>query len=265
MTHKKLDPMPILTITNLSKSFGDNPVLKNVSLTAETGNVIVLLGSSGSGKSTLLRCVNQLEPPDQGTIQFAELTFQFGAKSIPSDKLLALRSQVGMVFQQFNLWPHRTVLQNLIEAPMKVLKLPKKAAIEQAKALLKTVGLSDKINAHPISLSGGQQQRAAIARALMMKPTLMLFDEPTSALDPENVNEVLNVMVNLAKSGMTMLIVTHEIGFAKKVATHAVFLEKGHILESGTVDILSTPSTERLQKFLTALSHTPSTTLGETA
>jgi ABC-type polar amino acid transport system ATPase subunit len=259
MTLKKLEPMTVLTITHLNKTFGHNPVLKNLSLSTEAGNVVVLLGSSGSGKSTLLRCINQLETPEAGQIDVAGLSFQFGQKPIASAQLLKLRSHVGMVFQQFNLWPHRTLLQNLIEAPIKVLKLSKKEAIAQAQALLATVGLSDKANAHPVSLSGGQQQRAAIARALMMKPTLMLFDEPTSALDPENVNEVLSVMVNLAKSGMTMLIATHEIGFAKKVATHAVFLEKGSILESGTADILLNPKTERFRRFLTALAHTPET------
>ena len=224
-------------------------------MTANTGDVVVLLGSSGSGKSTLLRCINQLEAPDSGAIYLNQLSFEFTEKPTPPAELLALRSQVGMVFQQFNLWPHRTVLENLIEAPIKVLNYSKKQAITAAEEMLTTVGLSDKAKAYPISLSGGQQQRAAIARALMMKPQLMLFDEPTSALDPENVHEVLTVINALAKSGMTMLIASHEIGFAKKVATHAVFLEKGCILEAGTVDILSAPKTERFERFLNALSH----------
>ena len=247
--------MAKLVISELSKVFNGVPVLNGVSLTAETGQVLVLLGSSGSGKSTLLRCVNQLETPDAGRMQVDGLQFEFGGKPASRQDLLALRSQVGMVFQQFNLWPHRTILQNLIEAPVKVLKQPKTQVVAEAQALLKTMGLADKADAYPMSLSGGQQQRAAIARALMMKPKLMLFDEPTSALDPENISEVLNTIQTLSQSGMTMLIATHEIGFAQKAATRVVFLEKGKILEAGTVECLSKPKTERLQQFLNAMKH----------
>lgn len=247
--------MKKLNVQTLSKSFGNHTVLNDVSVSAETGNVVVLLGSSGSGKSTLLRCINQLEKPDAGVVDVAGLHFEFDKKPTSSEKLVELRTKVGMVFQQFNLWPHKTILENLIEAPIQVLKISKSAATEEAKKLLGTVGLSEKMDAYPINLSGGQQQRAAIARALMMKPELLLFDEPTSSLDPENVNEVLNVMNTLAKSGMTMMIATHEIGFAKKVASHAVFLDQGKILESGTVEILSDPKTERFRRFLSALTH----------
>ncbi len=251
--------MQKLSINSLSKAFGQQVVLDDVSLTAQQGDVIALLGSSGSGKSTLLRCVSLLDQADSGVIELDDLTIDCAAlnkKKLPKTIAKKLHKKVGMVFQQFNLWPHMSVLQNLIAAPQYVLKQSKAQAVENAQYLLNKVGIAHKEECYPSQLSGGQQQRVAIARALMMKPEIMLFDEPTSALDPEVVAEVLNVMQLLAKEGMTMLVATHEIGFAREVASHAVFLEQGKIHEQGVAhEILNNPQTARLQQFLQAVCH----------
>lgn len=248
-----------LKLQDLHKSFHDHAVLQGVSFSAKQGDVIALMGSSGSGKSTLLRCVNLLTVPDHGTVQIDDKIIHFpsaGKLPLSNKEIVQLRMRVGMVFQQFNLWAHMTILENLIEAPVHVLKQNKKAAIEQAELLLKKVGLIDKKDRYPSQISGGQQQRAAIARALMMKPEIMLFDEPTSALDPEMVGEVLNVMQGLAAEGMTMLVATHELGFARRVATQAIFLEGGKILEQGeTAAMFSHPQTDRFRQFLEAMQH----------
>lgn len=245
--------MLALKAENIHKTFAQQEVLKGVSFSADQGEVVALLGSSGSGKSTLLRCLNQLEIPDQGTIQINHDVMSFGPGSTPikQKKIYEIRSKVGMVFQQFNLWSHLTILQNLIEAPIHVLKKSKPEAIEQAKKLLDKVGILNKQDKYPSQLSGGQQQRAAIARALMMMPKIMLFDEPTSALDPEMVNEVLQVIKSLAVEGMTMVIASHEINFVRDVSSQIIFLEEGKILEQGnTAEIFAQPKTERLKRFL---------------
>lgn len=250
--------MNALTIIDLHKAFAGHEVLKGVSLQATTGSVIALLGSSGSGKSTLLRCINQLEIPDVGTIQMNGKVMEFGRgkKTITQKQKTQVRTKVGMVFQQFNLWAHLTILQNLITAPIHVLKIPKAEAIKQAEVLLNKVGIADKQHQYPAQLSGGQQQRAAIARALMMKPEIMLFDEPTSALDPEMVGEVLQVMKALAAEGMTMIVASHEIGFVRDVSTQVIFLHEGKILEQGTTqEIFKQAKTERFKKFLESVRH----------
>jgi octopine/nopaline transport system ATP-binding protein len=248
-----------LEITNLHKSFHDHEVLKGVSFTANKGDVVALMGSSGSGKSTLLRCINLLTIPDDGLVQIDNQIIRFNPSErsqLSNSQVARLRKKIGMVFQQFNLWAHMTVLENLIEAPIHVLKQNKDATIAEAKILLEKVGLSDKMNKYPGQLSGGQQQRAAIARALMMKPEIMLFDEPTSALDPEMVGEVLNVMQQLATEGMTMLVSTHELGFARRVANRSIFLDAGMIVEQGdTASMFSNPTSARFKKFLEAMQH----------
>jgi len=251
--------MQKLVINNLCKAFGDHVVLDEVSLTAKAGDVIALLGSSGSGKSTLLRCVSLLTQADSGIIQMDDCTVDCAnltKKKLPKSIVSQLHKKIGMVFQQFNLWPHMTVLQNLIEAPWHVLKQPKAVAIENAKVLLDKVGILHKESCYPLKLSGGEQQRVAIARALMMKPEIMLFDEPTSALDPEVVIEVLNVMKALVNEGTTMIIATHEIGFAKEVASQVIFLEHGKVHEQGSAnEVLSNPRTTRLKQFLQSVCH----------
>jgi ABC-type histidine transport system ATPase subunit len=248
-----------LQAQNLFKAFNRHSVLCGVSFSANKGDVIALMGSSGSGKSTLLRCINLLTVPDEGVIQIDHLVMQFGDhdKTELSNKEIAhLRKKVGMVFQQFNLWAHMTVLENLIEAPIHVLKKNKKETLAEAKILLEKVGLVDKMHRYPVQLSGGQQQRAAIARALMMKPEIMLFDEPTSALDPEKVGEVLNVMQQLAIEGMTMLVATHELGFARRVANKSIFLDDGKIVEQGeTLSMFNHPQSLRFKQFLEAMQH----------
>jgi ABC-type histidine transport system ATPase subunit len=248
-----------LQITNLHKSFHDHAVLKGVSFTADKGDVVALMGSSGSGKSTLLRCINLLTVPDDGIIQIDNQIMHFNPSErsqLSNSQIARLRKKIGMVFQQFNLWAHMTVLENLIEAPIHVLKQDKDQTIAEAKILLEKVGLSDKLNKYPGQLSGGQQQRAAIARSLMMKPEIMLFDEPTSALDPEMVGEVLNVMQQLATEGMTMVVSTHELGFARKVANRSVFLDAGLIAEQGeTAMMFNQPVSARFKKFLEAMQH----------
>ena len=244
------DPVPtddsLIRLEAVRKSFGDNLVLDGIDLTVATGEVLVVIGPSGSGKSTLLRCVNLLEPLDSGRIFFegAEIT----RKGIDVSRV---RQRIGMVFQQFNLFPHLTVLDNLTLASRKIRKQPRGAAEARARDLLGRVGLEEKAPQHPHQLSGGQQQRVAIARALMMEPHVMLFDEVTSALDPELVGEVLVVMRDLARSGMTMMVVTHEMQFAREVGDRLVFMDGGKIVEQGQpTDILDRPKEERTQRFL---------------
>ncbi|MBE0443109.1 MULTISPECIES: ABC transporter ATP-binding protein [unclassified Psychrobacter] len=251
-----------LDLQDIHKSYGSLAVLKGVSLTAYDGDVISILGSSGSGKSTLLRCINLLEQPNQGRIIIGDDELMLKpAKSgelqaADTKQLESLRARVGFVFQNFNLWPHKTILQNIIEGPTQVLKIKKAQAISDAEKLLDKVGLLDKKDAYPANLSGGQRQRVAIARALAMQPQVLLFDEPTSALDPELVNEVLAVMRELAEEGRTMLIVTHEMRFAREVSSKVVFLHQGVIEEIGTPEqVFDNPTSERVKDFMA--SHRP--------
>ncbi|WP_418765606.1 amino acid ABC transporter ATP-binding protein [Mailhella sp.] len=237
---------PIIRIEHVWKFFGELPALQDVSLHVYQGQRVVIIGPSGSGKSTLLRSINRLEEINSGLIAVDGIDV-----NDPKNDINKIRQNLGMVFQQFNLFPHKTVLQNLTMAPCRLRGMPKKQAEELALGLLNKVGISDKAQAYPAMLSGGQQQRVAIARALAMQPELMLFDEPTSALDPEMVGEVLDVMVNLARDGMTMICVTHEMGFARTVADVVVFMDKGQILEVGSPeDIFERPRHPRLQQFL---------------
>jgi polar amino acid transport system ATP-binding protein len=236
----------VIHVNNLQKQFGDTHVLRGISCDIAPQEVLCLIGPSGSGKSTFLRCINALE-----TLSGGEITVNGFAIHDQKTDINRMRESVGMVFQRFNLFPHMTVLENVIMAPMGVKKLPRAQAVERAKALLSKVGLLDKIDAWPNSLSGGQQQRVAIARALAMEPTIMLFDEPTSSLDPELVGEVLAVMKTLANEGMTMVIVTHEMAFAKEVADRVIFIDQGIIQEEGTPEAIFThPSNPRTQAFL---------------
>ncbi|WP_350238592.1 ATP-binding cassette domain-containing protein [Pectobacterium colocasium] len=248
---------PAISLRNIHKSFGSLDVLKGISIEANQGEVISILGSSGSGKSTLLRCSNLLELPDQGEIlvggEAIEMKPNRKGQNRPSNlkQIDRIRTQLGMVFQNFNLWSHKTVLENIIEAPVHVLKRPQAECVEHAEQLLEKVGLADKRHYHPAHLSGGQQQRAAIARALAMEPKVMLFDEPTSALDPELVGEVLRVMRTLADEGMTMLVVTHEMDFAREVSNRIVFLHQGEIEEQGTPEHVFTASqSARFRQFI---------------
>ncbi len=251
-------PPAALVVENIHKRFGPVEVLKGVSVTAHEQDVIAILGSSGSGKSTFLRCINLLEMPDAGRVivkgELIEMEEgRHGRRPVSRKQVERLRSRLAMVFQQFNLWAHMTVLQNVIEAPVHVLGLDRKSAIACAEAMLKKVGLSDKLNAYPAQLSGGQQQRVAIARALAMEPEVMLFDEPTSALDPELVGEVLKVMRDLAKEGRTMLVVTHEMGFAREVSSRVMFLHQGLTEEEGPPEeVFSHPKSERFRQFLSS-------------
>ena len=236
----------MIYVNNLHKYFGENEVLKGVNEHIKKGEVVVVIGPSGSGKSTFLRCLNLLEEPTNGEIIFEDQNIT--DKNIDINKM---REKMGMVFQQFNLFPHKTVLDNITIAPINVKKKSRKDAEEKAKELLKRVGLLEKANAYPASLSGGQKQRIAIARALAMEPDVMLFDEPTSALDPEMVGEVLNVMKDLAKEGMTMVVVTHEMGFAKEVGDRILFMDGGNIVEQGTPEeIFKNPKNHRTIDFL---------------
>lgn len=246
-----------LSVTNLCKSFGAVQVLKGISLEAHKGDVISILGASGSGKSTFLRCINLLESPDQGQIvldgEVIEMKQHANGRLQPSNtrQVEAMRSKLGMVFQSFNLWSHMTVLQNIIEGPMRVLKRSRAECVEEAEQLLHKVGLYDRRDDYPAHLSGGQQQRVAIARALAMNPQVMLFDEPTSALDPELVGEVLRVMRSLAEEGRTMLVVTHEMGFARHVSNRVVFMAQGLIDAQGTPDeLFEGLPTERFRQFV---------------
>ena len=239
----------MIHVNNLYKSFGKNDVLKGIDEHIEKGEVVVVIGPSGSGKSTFLRCLNLLEEPTSGQIIFEgnDIT----DKKVDINKI---REKMGMVFQQFNLFPHKTVLQNLTIAPVKVKGLSKEQAEKKAMELLKRVGLTDKAKAYPSSLSGGQKQRIAIARALAMEPDVMLFDEPTSALDPEMVGEVLSVMKDLAKEGMTMVVVTHEMGFAREVASRVLFIDDGQIKEEAApAEFFEHPKDPRLQEFLSKI------------
>ncbi len=236
----------MINIKDLHKTFGKNEVLKGIDLIVEAGEVVVIIGPSGSGKSTFLRCLNLLEQPTSGQIQFEGIDIL--AKETNIDQL---RQKMGMVFQSFNLFPHKTVLENLTISPIKVKKEVPQQAEVKALNLLEQVGLSEKKDSYPASLSGGQQQRVAIARALAMDPDVMLFDEPTSALDPEMVGEVLAVMKNLAENGMTMVVVTHEMGFAREVADRVIFMDEGVIQEQGTPEeIFGAPQNPRTQSFL---------------
>ena len=236
----------MINIENLSKNFGNLKVLKNISTTINKGEIISIIGPSGSGKSTFLRCINKLEEPTEGHIYIDDMDLM--DKNTDINKI---RERVGMVFQHFNLFPHMTVLENLILSPTIVKKETKEEAEKYALYLLQKVGLSDKANSYPNQLSGGQKQRIAIARALAMKPEVILFDEPTSALDPEMIKEVLDVMRNLAKEGMTMLIVTHEMGFARNVGNRILFVDNGEIIEDcSPKDFFENPTNERIKDFL---------------
>ena len=236
----------MIDVKNLSKSFGDHLVLDNISEHIHPGEKVVIIGPSGSGKSTFLRCLNLLETPSSG-----EITFDGVSMTDPKTDINKMRQRMGMVFQHFNLFPHMTVLKNMILAPMVLKRKPEGEAVSDAMALLQRVGLADRANAYPNQLSGGQKQRIAIVRALCMEPEVMLFDEPTSALDPEMVGEVLDVMKELAKSGMTMVCVTHEMGFAREVADRVLFFDEGKIVEEGTPEqIFSSPKEKRTQDFL---------------
>jgi octopine/nopaline transport system ATP-binding protein len=249
---------PAVSVNNLRKSFGALEVLKGVSLQANQGDVISILGASGSGKSTMLRCINMLEVPDSGDIRIGGETIGLkksrkGMEPADRRQVDRIRSRVAMVFQSFNLWSHMTILENVIEAPVHVQKRPRSECIAEAEALLARVGIADKRNAYPSHLSGGQQQRAAIARALAMHPKVMLFDEPTSALDPELVGEVLRVMRSLAEEGRTMLVVTHEMGFARDVSNRVVFLHKGMVEENGaSAEVFGAPKSERFKQFISS-------------
>ena len=248
-----------LELKNIHKSYGKLQVLKGVNLSAETGQIITIIGSSGSGKSTLLRCINQLEKIDSGELYF-------NGKVIINDELINkpsksktsiydLRKKVSMVFQQFNLWSHMTVLQNVTEAPISVLKMKRSEAVDRATEVLNRVGLADKVNEYPANLSGGQQQRAAIARALAMQPEIILFDEPTSALDPELENEVVTVIKKLAQENRTMILVTHDMKLAKDISNYILFMDEGIIVEKGSPDVIfNNTKTDRLKKFLESVS-----------
>lgn len=246
----------MIKIRNIHKTFGENTILRGIDLDVGKGQVVVILGPSGSGKTTFLRCLNALEMPEQGQIEFDNaqpLSIDFSKKPSKHD-ILALRRKSGMVFQQYNLFPHKTALENVMEGPIAVQGKPVAKAREEAVKLLEKVGLSDKIDLYPYQLSGGQQQRVGIARALAIQPELMLFDEPTSALDPEMVGEVLKVMKDLAQSGMTMMCVTHEMGFAREVADRIIFVDAGQILEDRTPDeFFDNPQTERAKQFLSQI------------
>ena len=251
---------PAVVVEDLHKSFGPLEVLKGVSMTAHEGDVVTMIGASGSGKSTFLRCINFLETPTKGRIsitgEMVSMKPQKDGSEIPADwrQIEKLRTRLGMVFQSFNLWQHMTVMQNVIEAPIHVLKVPKAEAMERASALLEKVGLHEKRDVYPAFLSGGQQQRAAIARALCMEPKVMLFDEPTSALDPELVGEVLRVIRDLAEEGRTMVLVTHEMKFARDVSSEVIYLHKGVVEERGPpAQVFGAPKSERCKQFVSGI------------
>ncbi len=242
----------MIEFRQVNKWFGPLHVLKDINLTIKQGEVVVVCGPSGSGKSTLIRCINRLEPIQKGDIIVDGMSL-----NDPKTNMTKLRAEVGMVFQQFNLYPHKTARENIILAPIKVRKQSIEDAEKIARDLMAKVGIPDKLNSYPARLSGGQQQRVAIARALAMQPKIMLFDEPTSALDPEMINEVLDVMINLAREGMTMIVVTHEMGFAKKVSNRIIFMDEGLIIEEGVPEtFFAHPKSERTRAFLsTILTH----------
>jgi ABC-type histidine transport system ATPase subunit len=253
--------VPILAVKDIHKSFGDLEVLKGISLEAAAGDVVTLIGSSGSGKSTLLRCINMLEVPNAGQVSIDGEDIALSAEGPnrhPTNpaQLRHIRSELGMVFQSFNLWSHMTIIENVMEAPLRVQRRPREPVRDQAMALLDKVGIADKADAFPAQLSGGQQQRAAIARALCINPKIMLFDEPTSALDPELEVEVLRVIKMLADEGRTMILVTHDMRFAREVADKVVFLHLGRVEEEGTVDeVFGHTKSDRLRQFLSAAGH----------
>lgn len=248
--------MAVLEVKNLSKSFGSLDVLKDISFNVEKGQIVAVIGPSGSGKSTLLRCINQLEKADGGSVKVCGmdmLTKSKSGKTVYADSktLREIRLKIGLVFQNFNLFPHMTVLKNVTEAPIRVLKMPKDEAVRQAMELLEKMGLSDKASSYPYELSGGQQQRVSIARALALSPEVLFFDEPTSALDPELTGQVLKVIRELAENNMTMVIVTHEMAFARDVANHVVFMDGGVIIEEGTPEeVFGNTANERTKQFL---------------
>jgi len=243
--------MDFLKISNINKSYDKNQVLKNVSLSLKKGEVISIIGPSGSGKSTLLRCVSSLEHMDSGLIEFNGVTIAEAQKKLNTTEVVNAYKKIGMVFQSFNLFPHKTVLENIIQAPILVNNITKKDAIEIAKKLLIKVDLLDKIDSYPCTLSGGQKQRIAIARCLAMNPELILFDEPTSALDPKLVSEVLKVIRALAVEKISLIVVTHEMQFAREISDKIIFMENGEILENSTPELLFTnPNNERIKHFL---------------
>ena len=250
---------PIIKVDSVSKSYGDNVVLKSISFEIEAGQTVCLIGPSGSGKSTMLRCLNHLEKVDSGSVRILGQTIGYREEAgtlyeLPESEVCRMRRDVGMVFQNFNLFPHMTVLQNIIEAPVGVRGEKRETAQARAYDLLERVGLRNKADEYPKRLSGGQKQRVAIARALAMEPKVMLFDEPTSALDPENVGEVLAVMRELARSGMTMIVVTHEMSFAREASDRIIFMDGGDILEDGVpTDVLDAPRNERCRAFVNAV------------
>lgn len=240
----------MITITDVHKQFNTLHVLKGISLSVEKGKVVVIIGPSGSGKTTLLRCLNALEVPTSGSVQIGAVKLDF-SKKVERTSIPKLRKQTGMVFQNYNLFPHMTAVENVMEGPVTVKKEDKEKARAKAAALLTKVGLGDKLDHYPAQLSGGQQQRVGIARALAMDPQVMLFDEPTSALDPELVGEVLKVMKELAQEGMTMIVVTHEMGFAREVADEVIFMDQGVIVERDTPsNLFAKPREERTRQFL---------------
>lgn len=245
----------MISIKGLYKSFGDNTILKNIDLEVNKGETIVVIGPSGSGKTTLLRCMNLLETPDSGIIKIGQNELCFDGKSkLKQNDIIALRKNTGMVFQGFHLFPHKTVVENIMEGQVTVLKRSKKEAYEKAMFLLEKVDLSHKKDSYPHELSGGQQQRVAIARAMAMDPEVLLFDEPTSALDPELAAEVTKVMKELSKEGMTMVVVTHKMSFAKEAAHKVVFMDQGLIVEAGTPEqVFENTSNERLKQFLSII------------
>ena len=242
----------MINIQNLHKSFGNNEILMGIDLHIAKGETTIIIGPSGSGKTTLLRCINSLEVPNIGTISIGDSTLIFAENKKPTEKeILTLRKNTGMVFQGFHLFPHMSVVENIMEGPVTVLKQSKKVAYDKAISLLEKVGLSEKSNSYPHELSGGQQQRVAIARAMAIEPLVLLFDEPTSALDPELAAEVLKVMKELSVEGMTMVIVTHNMGFAREVADNIIFMDKGIILEKGTPEeLLINTTNQRIKQFL---------------
>ncbi len=257
MSERREPDEPVVEVRDLSKSFGPLRVLRSVNLSVSSGRTLCVLGPSGSGKSTLLRCINFLERPDEGAVflrgeRVGTHRSASGRERPMTDRELArMRTRFGVVFQQFNLWPHLTVLGNLVESPIHVQRRVREVVMAEAEALLDKIGLSDKRDVYPSRLSGGQKQRVAIARALAMKPEVLLFDEPTSSLDPELVGEVLSVMRNLAREGQTMIVVTHEMGFAREAADEVMFLDEGAVVETAAPDrFFSNPATPRVRQFL---------------
>lgn len=244
----------MITVENMKKRFGDQTVLESINFNVNKGEVVCLVGASGSGKTTLLRCLNLLEKPNEGKLKIGSKQVEFGKEKLTKKDIEEIRQYSGMVFQGFHLFPHMTLMENIIEAPITVKKRDKKEVIEEANEILRKVGLVEHKEKYPDALSGGQQQRAAIARSLMMHPEVLLFDEPTSALDPQLVREVLKVIENLAKEGQTMVIVTHEMNFARRIANRALFMDEGYILEEGPAEkVLTDPREARTREFLALL------------